>query len=713
MPNMEVSIISVAIIAALVLLFLKIPVFISILAGAFIYVGFSGNLSNMIAVQRIAAGIENVPLLAIPFFVFSGVLMNYSGVTKRILDFCAICTAKLWGGLAQVAILLATIMGGLSGSALADAAMEAKMLVPEMRRKGMSNGFSSNVIAFSSLITPLIPPGIAMILYGSIGNISIGKLFMTGLVVGILLCIARMVVTVLSARKRNYTPLATQYAEENRELPKFLPSLKKAFLPLCLPIVIIGGIRFGIFTPTEAGSVAIFYAFALGFFYREFTFYKIVQCIKETLFTTGVVMLIVGSASALAWVLTKERIPQMLTETILALIHNKYLFLITINVFLLCVGMFIEGNAATIVLVPLLVPIARAYGIDDIQFAFIFIFNMAMGSITPPMGTAMFVTCAVTKCKIKDFLKESGPFFLLTGAILLIITYVPIVTTGIVSLTYGEKIMSAIIFRPTQTEQNPPPFSPFPPETFDAGLEWSRSSGFDGVEICIANYNGIDVPAIKQKLDALNLGCSTISTGQSRAMENISLLHEGAALLKAQERMKQHIDASLILGSKVTLGLLRGLGTPGQEKEDRAALARNLEPVIAYAEEKGAKIILECINRYETSLFNDAASTVDFITHELAGTPCVGILWDLFHANIEDDSYEKVIDLMGSRLQHVHVADSNRMFPGYGHTDFAQIAALLKAAGFNGYMSFECFNRPSLEVVLKQSGPFIDSIRAI
>lgn len=431
------SLIAIAVFVTVLLLFLKVPVFISLLAGAFTYIGFSPNVSNMIAVQRITAGIENVPLLAIPFFVFSGVLMNYSGVTKRILDFCAVCTARLWGGLAQVAILLATIMGGLSGSSLADAAMEAKMLVPEMKKKGIPVPFSSNVIAFGSLITPLIPPGIGMILYGSIGNISIGKLFMVGLVIGLILCVMMMTLTAFVSMKRGYKPLSVHAREDGTEIPKFLPSLKKAILPLCLPFVIIGGIRFGMFTPTEAGAIAIGYAFLLGFFYREFTFEKIVACIKETLFTTGAVMLIVGAASALAWVLTKERIPQQLTQAILSMIDNKYVFLLVINLFLLVVGMFIEGNAATIVLVPLLVPIARAYGIDDIQFAFVFIINMAIGSITPPMGTAMFVTCAVTKCKIRDFLRHSGPFFILMGILLLMVTYIPVLTTGIVTLTYG------------------------------------------------------------------------------------------------------------------------------------------------------------------------------------------------------------------------------------------------------------------------------------
>lgn len=432
------SAITIALILAVGLLLLKVPVFISLLAGAFTYVLLTPNVTCIVAVQRMSSGIQNIPLLAIPFFVFSGVLMNYSGVTKRILDFCAICTARLWGGLAQVAVLLATIMGGLSGSSLADAAMEAKMLVPEMRRNGISNGFASNVIAFSSLITPLIPPGIAMILYGSIGNISIGKLFMTGLVVGLILCLMIMLLTFYISKKRGYKPLAVQYRENNKEIPKFWPSFKKAFLPMCLPFVIIGGIRFGMFTPTEAGSVAIFYALGLGFLYREFTVAKLIASIKETLFTTGVIMLIVGAASTLAWVLTKERIPQLLTQSILAMIDNKYVFLIVINIFLLVIGMFIEGNAATIVLVPLLVPIARAYGIDDIQFAFVFIVNMAIGSITPPLGTAMFVTCSVTGCKISEFLKASLPFFLLTGALLLLVSYVPFVTTGVVSLTYGN-----------------------------------------------------------------------------------------------------------------------------------------------------------------------------------------------------------------------------------------------------------------------------------
>lgn len=431
---MSSQLIVIALVITLACLFLKVPVFISIIAGAGVYFFAEPAVSTHLIVQRTLSGMQSVPLLAVPFFVYSGVLMNYAGVTQRIMDFCNVLTADMWGGLAQVNILLSTLMGGLSGSSLADAAMEAKMLVPEMRQKGMSNEFSSVVTAFSSSITPLIPPGIGMILYGSIGNVSIGQLFMSGLVVGIVLCAAMMLLTAVIAKKRGYKPEAS-YKKGGRS-QALGASLKRAVLPLCLPVIIIGGIRLGIFTPTEAGAVAVVYSIILGFIYRKLNRRNMVVALKETLVTTGSVMLIVGAASALAWILTKEQIPQALTSAMVNTIGNKYIFLIAVNVFLLIVGMFIEGNAATIVLVPLLIPIARAYGINDIQFAFVFIFNMAIGAISPPMGTIMFVTCGVTKCKIKDFLKESIPYFALMLAVLLLITYVPATTTAIIDLFY-------------------------------------------------------------------------------------------------------------------------------------------------------------------------------------------------------------------------------------------------------------------------------------
>lgn len=422
----------IAAISLLVLLFLRAPVFVSVMAGSIVYFIASPGVPALIFAQRVASGIENTTLLAIPFFVAAGVFMNCSGVTNRVMHFCTVLTGRMAGGLAQVNVLLSTLMGGLSGSALADAAMEAKMLCPEMERQGYSKEFSTVVTAVSSMITPLIPPGIAMILYGSIANVSIGKLFIAGIGPGLLLCLAMMILVSMISKKRAYVPIRTKPLEKG-ELAK---AFRQAFFPLCLPIIIIGGIRLGVFTPTEAGAVAIIYALLLGVSYKEMSWRGFIASMKDTVITTASIMLIVGAASSFAWILTRERIPQTLTQLIVQVVDNKYLFLIIVNVFLLFVGMFIEGNAAMIVLVPLLAPIAAAYGIDEIQFAMIFIFNMAVGAISPPMGTLMFVTCGVTNCRIDRFIREAIPFFIMLMICLFLLTFFPIFSTLFVNLLY-------------------------------------------------------------------------------------------------------------------------------------------------------------------------------------------------------------------------------------------------------------------------------------
>lgn len=429
---MQISTVALAALILLVFLFLKIPVFIAILSASVTYFIFTPNIPQLIIAQRVTAGMQSNPLLAIPFFVCSGVLMNYSGITQRIMNFCSVATRHLPGGLAQVNVLLSTIMGGLSGSSMADAAMEAKLLVPQMERKGYSKEFSSVVTAMSSMITPLIPPGIGMIVYGSIAGVSIGKLFVAGIGPGLLLCAALMLLVGVVSTKRGY--------EVNREGNEneigFWQALKEAFFPLCLPVIIIGGIRIGIFTPTEAGAVAVFYALFLGLFYRELHWNDIVAGLKETALTTASIMMIVGTASAFAWVLTKEKVPQSITAYIVQVISNKYLFLIIINAMLLFIGMFIEGNAITIILVPILAPIAASYGINEIQFAMIFIFNVALGAISPPVGVLMFITCGITDCKIQKFMKEAVPFYVLGLVCLLLLTFVKPFTTFFVNLIY-------------------------------------------------------------------------------------------------------------------------------------------------------------------------------------------------------------------------------------------------------------------------------------
>lgn len=428
---MTISPVALAIIILLICLFFKVPVFVSIMAGCVTYFSLTPGIPQLIVTQRIVSGTESIPLLAVPFFVCAGVYMNYSGVTERIMNFCSVVTGRMTGGLAQVNVLLSTLMGGLSGSNLADAAMEAKMLVPEMEKKGFSKAFSSVVTATSAMITPLIPPGIGMIIYASVTGVSVGKMFISGLGVGAILCIAMMILVHIVSKKRGYKPIRTE------KLParEVVGSVKQAFFPLCLPII-IGGIRIGMFTPTEAGAVAIVYSLILGFCYRKVNVKNLIAGIKETVLTTASIMLIVGAASALSWIFTKEQIPQALTTFMLTHISNKYLFLLIVNVFLIFVGMFVEGNAINIILGPLLAPIAASYGIDPIQFGMMFIFNISIGSLSPPMGTLMFVTCGVTKCKIKDFIKESVPFYVLLFIVLALLTFVPVCTTGLVNLFY-------------------------------------------------------------------------------------------------------------------------------------------------------------------------------------------------------------------------------------------------------------------------------------
>ncbi|MDF2858023.1 MAG: C4-dicarboxylate transporter [Neobacillus sp.] len=429
---MGISVVGLAAIVMLAFLFLKVPVFISVFAGSITYFALTPNVPTQIIAQRVISGIESIPLLAVPFFMCAGVYMNYSGVTKRVMNFAEALTGHMNGGLAQVNVLLSTLMGGLSGSNLADAAMQSKMLVPEMEKKGFSKEFASVVTAASAMITPLIPPGIAMIIYGSIANVSIGKLFIAGIGPGVLLCASMMILVSVISKKRGYKPVREKFIAPR----EFASALKGAALPLLLPIIIIGGIRIGMFTPTEAGAVAIIYSLFLGFVYKEMGMKEVLIGLKETITSTSSIMLIVGAASAFAWILTKERIPQQLTEVIISTISNKYVFLMVVNVFLVFVGMFIEGNASMIVLVPLLAPVAKAYGIDEIHFAMIFIFNSAIGCITPPMGTLMFVTCGITKCKIKTFIKEAVPFYILLFTCLILLTFFPIFSTGVVNLFY-------------------------------------------------------------------------------------------------------------------------------------------------------------------------------------------------------------------------------------------------------------------------------------
>lgn len=422
----------VMVIALLVLLFLKVPVFAAVFGASAVYFIMNPDINLSLFSQQAITGAESIPLLAIPLFVGAGVIMNYTGVTARIMGFAAVITGRLHGGLAQVSVVMATMMGGLSGSALAEAAMQAKMIVPQMVKRGIPKAFSSVVTAAAAMITPLIPPGIGLILYGVVANVSIGKLFIAGIGPALLLCVATMGLISFMARRHGYAPLR----EKRATVPEVFRSFRPAILPLCLPIIILGGIRIGAFTATEAGAIAIVYAVILGLCYRELKLKDGLVGIRETLTTSSSVLLIVAAASTFSWILTKERVPQQFTEWMTSTVSNKWLFLLVACIFLLIIGMFIEGNASMIVIAPLFAPVAVNFGIDPIQFAMIFIFANAVGSFTPPMGTLMFVVNGITRTKTMDFIRKAVPFYFLLAACLLVLVLVPWVSTGLVELIY-------------------------------------------------------------------------------------------------------------------------------------------------------------------------------------------------------------------------------------------------------------------------------------
>ena len=406
----------------LVLLFLKVPVYVAILGSSLAYFIVNPDVNIVVAAQRFTSGLESMSLLACPFLIMAGVFFNHTGVTERLLDFCKLVTGRMTGGLAQANILLSTLMGGMSGSSTADCAMEAKMLVPGMIKSGLSNAFSSVITAVSSIITPLIPPGIGMILYATLAGASIGQIFVWGFAIGVIMCITMAIMTEIIAKKRGYKP----YLEKAPTAAELAPVVKRCWPALVLPFIIIGSIRFGIVSATEAGAVACAYAVVLGIIWRELNFKKFMAALREGATSIGSTMLLMGSATIFSWIITKEQIPQALANVMLQYIDNKYMFLFVVNIFLLLVGAVMSGTAAVIILVPILAPIAQAYGINLVHFGMIITYNMAIGGITPPYGITMYVTIGVTGCKMKDFIKECIPWFIYMFVFLVILTYLPI-----------------------------------------------------------------------------------------------------------------------------------------------------------------------------------------------------------------------------------------------------------------------------------------------
>jgi tripartite ATP-independent transporter DctM subunit len=406
-----------------------------LLGSTVFYFGFLDATSpTALLLQRFVTSTQSFPLLAIPFFVMAGSIMNYCGISKKLMQFADVLTGHLPGGLAQANVLLSMLMGGVSGSANADAAMESKMLVPEMEARGFDRPFATAITAASSAVTPVIPPGINLIIYALIASCSVGRMFAAGYLPGLLMTLALMFTVNHISKKRGYK----QTREVKATGKEIAVQAADSLWALLFPFGIILGLRVGVFTPSEAGAVAVLYCILVGkFIYKELTIKHFIPIMKETVYGTSSVVLIIVAANVFGYYLNWERIPQAVTEGLLGVTHNKYLMLLLFNVLLLVVGMFLEGGAALIILAPLLVPVATELGVDVIHFGLICIVNIMIGGLTPPFGSMMFTCCTITKCDLEEFTKEVMPFIGALVISLLLITYIPQITLVLPNLFYG------------------------------------------------------------------------------------------------------------------------------------------------------------------------------------------------------------------------------------------------------------------------------------
>ena len=425
----------IPVIILFVLFFLNIPIAFALIGSSLYYFIFQNDaipVNNVI--QNFVTSVESFPYLAVPFFIMVGSVMNFSGISSSLMKMAEVLTGHMKGGLAQVNVLLSAMMGGISGSANADAAMQSKILVPEMVKRNYSKSFSAAVTAASSSISPVIPPGTNLIIYALIANVSVAKMFMAGYTPGILMTVALMLVVRMISKKRGYLPTR----EKRATMKEILLQAKESIWALLIPFGIILGMRFGVFTPTEAGGVAVLFCFVVGaFIYKTLKWSHIPIILKDTVYGTGSVMILIIGAKVFGYYLTLERIPQIITNFLVGFTDNRIVLLLIINLLLLFVGMFLEGGAALVILAPLLVPAVKNIGIDPIHFGVIIIVNIMIGGITPPFGSMMFTTCTIVGVELNDFLKEIIPFIIALLIVLGIVTYSETLTLFLPNLLYS------------------------------------------------------------------------------------------------------------------------------------------------------------------------------------------------------------------------------------------------------------------------------------
>lgn len=406
-----------------VLLILGVPVAFDVGIASLIYLFVSGK-DLIIVTQRIFAGGDSFTLMAIPLFIFAGEIMNACGVTKRIVNFANEVVGFIPGGLAHVNILASMLFAGVSGSTSADVASIGGMLIGSMDEAGFDRPYATAVTAASATIGSIIPPSILMVLYSSITGISVGKLFMAGVIPGILVGVTQMIYAYIKA-KRNPEKYDGNF-KISFDFSRMLKSLFNAIPALVMPLIIIGGILSGVFTATEAGAIAGLYGLLIGIFvYREFTFKGAIKTVLSAAKTSGMTMLIVSGATAFGYCLAIEKFPDQVSALITGVSSNPNVLMLLMIIAMSIIGMFMDTTSAAIIMVPIFYPIAEACGIDGIHFGMVMVLTFILGGITPPVGVTLYIATAVAKIKFVDLLKEMWPFILLFMAVMFLIAYCP------------------------------------------------------------------------------------------------------------------------------------------------------------------------------------------------------------------------------------------------------------------------------------------------